>query len=82
MADELTAHAGRADAAGIGVGPHPEPNHSQPPTLEPTMPETTNPQADARPEQDDAAYTDWHYEQFGCAPTTGQGPAPQNGDDA
>jgi hypothetical protein len=34
--------AGRADAAGIGVGPHPEPSHD----LERTMPETTNPQAD------------------------------------
>lgn len=21
-------------------------------------------------------YIDWHYEQFGCAPTTGYGPAP------
>jgi len=41
-----------------------------------------DPQTTARPERDEAAYIDWHYEQFGCAPTTGQGPAPQNGDDA
>ena len=38
--------AGRAGAAGIGAGPHPEPNHSHPPTLEPAVPDTTNPQTD------------------------------------
>jgi hypothetical protein len=35
---------------------------------------------DAPPERDEATYTDWHYEQFGCAPTTGQGPAPTYGE--
>ena len=58
------------------------PRAAGPTTLDQETTLNDDPQTTARPERDEAAYIDWHYEQFGCAPTTGQGPAPQNGDDA
>lgn len=46
-------------------------------TPEPHQPVTVadvNDAAKERREAEEAAYVDWHYDQFGCAPTTGFGP--------